>query len=173
MALKTTSSRRAAPPARLLRLATGGCSAESRVIWSSPPGQHETPAAVLGPCCFARPCLERPLFAGARRLDSYAVDAERRQVRGRHLGAAVAEGEVVLLRAALVAMSFDPDPILRILVQPCGRLAQCFLRFRVERRRVEGEERVPDPAALASDPACFADVLAQDLARICLGLHEI
>ena len=56
--------------------------------------------------------VERPLFAVADGADARGVDAESHQIVLGGVGAAVAEGEVVLLGAALVAVSFDQKVVL-------------------------------------------------------------
>src|SRR5207245_5024130 len=53
---------------------------------------------------------ERPLFAVGDRLDAASVDAVARQVLLRRGGAPIAEGQVVFIRPALVAVPADADP---------------------------------------------------------------
>ena len=79
----------------------------------------------------------------------------------------------LLLGAAFVAMPLDADAELRILAQPHRGLAQRLLRVVVERRSVEREERIADPAAFASDPVRLDDVFAQDVALLGLRRHEV
>src|SRR5271169_7068232 len=56
------------------------------------------------------------------------------------LSAALAEGEIVFARAALVAMTFDRHGDIRITPQPIGLTGQDLLRFRGDIRSVKGEE---------------------------------
>src|SRR6266853_5223679 len=52
--------------------------------------------------------IERPLFAVGRRLDAAGVDAVAHEILLGGSRPTVAEGEVVLVGAALVAMTRDP-----------------------------------------------------------------
>ena len=81
-------------------------------------------APVLRPSLFGVRRIEWPLLAVADGADARRVDAEGHQVVLRRLRAAVAEGQVVLLGAALVAVAFDQKVVLRILFQPVGRRCQ-------------------------------------------------
>src|SRR5260221_11654593 len=62
----------------------------------------------------------RTLLAVADGLDARRRNALGDQVLARRVGAALAEGEVVLARAALVAMAGDGDRVIGVLLQPFG-----------------------------------------------------
>src|SRR5258707_10388654 len=101
-------------------------------------------AAVLRPRGVVMARIERPLFAVADGAHARPVDAERGQEVARRIGAAVAEGQVVLLGSALVAMSFDEQVVVRMRLQPGGRGGQRDLSLARQRRCVEVVERVLD-----------------------------
>src|SRR6478672_2356670 len=71
------------------------------------PNENEVRAAVLRPRRFIMTRVERTLFAVAHRFDARGIDAERRQIFACNICATIAEGEVVLLGATLVAVTFD------------------------------------------------------------------
>src|SRR5204863_3421234 len=88
--------------------------------------------------------------------------------------AAIAEGEVVLLGATLVAVAFDQQVVLPVLLQPVGRGGEGRLRRGRERRLVEVEEGVLDVAARLRNPVQLFDVggkRRRDDLRV--GLHEV
>src|ERR1700756_3233953 len=97
-------------------------------------------AAVLGPGRLVMAGIERALLAVADGADAAGVDAEGDQILLGLVGAAGAEREVVLLGAALVAMAFDEQVVLRIFLQPGGRGGQRRLRVGGQRRIVVFEE---------------------------------
>src|SRR5256886_4684533 len=66
-------------------------------------------APVLRPRRFVVAVDERLFFTPRLRLDAAGVDPVRHEVLLRGLGPTVAEGEVVLVRPALVAVTADPD----------------------------------------------------------------
>src|SRR3546814_4656714 len=67
-------------------------------------------AAVLGIGRFGRTEFGRTFLAIADDVDAARVDAERRQVIFRGVGAALAEGDVVVAGAAFVGVTFERDP---------------------------------------------------------------
>src|SRR5258708_23464628 len=85
------------------------------------PYQDEMVAAVFGPRRFVVTWIERTLLAVADCADAACIDAESDEILFGLVGAAVTEGEVVLLGAALVAMSFDEQVVLPVLLEPCRR----------------------------------------------------
>src|SRR6267143_5758142 len=72
---------------------------------------------VLRPGGFIVTIHERPLLAPGLRLDAAAIDPVAHEVLLGGLRAAVAERQVVLVRAALVAVPADPDPQIGIGLQ--------------------------------------------------------
>src|SRR6185369_15154261 len=104
-------------------------------------------AAVLRPRRLVMTRIERTLFAVAHRAHARGVDAERGEVFLRDVRALVAEGEVVLLRAALVAVPFDEEVVrLAVALQPVRGAGQRRLRLGAERRFVIAEKGVLDIA---------------------------
>src|SRR5262249_32327727 len=93
---------------------------------------------------FVMPFHGRPLLAVGDGLQPVPVDAERDEIVLHGIGAPLAQREVVFARAALVAVTFDRDAILRVLLQPCGLLLQRVLRIRANLVAVVVEE---DPIA--------------------------
>src|SRR5471030_1570796 len=81
-------------------------------------------ATVAGPGAFVGTDNFRPFLAVADGLDAIGGQALRDQVLADGRRPALAEGEVVLARAALVAMAFDGDLVGRILFQPSSLLVQ-------------------------------------------------
>src|SRR5688572_4226353 len=69
----------------------------------------ELGAPVLRPRTFVVTLHQRPLFTPRLRLDAARIDPVAHEILLRGLRAAVAEGEVVLVRAALVAVTPDAD----------------------------------------------------------------
>src|SRR5262245_25298851 len=105
--------------------------------------QHEMRAAILRPCRLTVSSVEGTLFAVADGADAARVHAEGDEVLLRGVGALVAEREVVLLGAALVAVAFDEHVVLfPVALQPRRRRAQRRLRLGRQRRFVEAEEGV-------------------------------
>src|SRR5262249_29450249 len=70
---------------------------------------HEVSAPVLRPAGLARFGADGTLLAVRDRLDPRAIDPQRGEIVLRGVGAPLPEREVVLVRAALVAMSLDQD----------------------------------------------------------------
>lgn len=81
-------------------------------------------APVLLPAALVRLPADRPLLAVAGGAQARFGDAERDEVRLGRLGPALAEREVVLVRAALVAVPLDRDGELGPLPQEIGVLRQ-------------------------------------------------
>src|SRR5439155_11245427 len=80
----------------------------------------EVRAAVLGPRGLVVSRVERKFFAVAHRTEAIGGDAERDQIRARGDGAPLAQRQIVLGRAALVAVAFDRHAPARILLQHGG-----------------------------------------------------
>src|SRR5437879_121569 len=78
---------------------------------------NEMPAAVLLPASLVALSAERLLFAVADRLDAAGVNSPRSQCVLHRRGTLVAQGQVVLSRAALVAGSLDGEVDAGMLVQ--------------------------------------------------------
>src|SRR6266404_2320936 len=97
-------------------------------------------AAILRPGCFVRAEYGRPLLAVADRLHPTRIDAQRDQVVPGRRGATLAESQVVLARAALVAMAFDHEAVLRIGLQPRGLLLKLRLRLGGQIVAIRSEE---------------------------------
>src|SRR5439155_3928650 len=66
----------------------------------------------------------RPLLAIADHGDPRAVDPDRHDVVPRRLGPALAESEVVLVRAPLVTVTLDQHERVRVGLQPVGVLVE-------------------------------------------------
>src|SRR5439155_75944 len=81
----------------------------------------------------------RPLFAVGHRLDATAVDTVAHEVLLGGRRAPVAEGEVVLVRAALVAVPGDADPEVRVRLEDGHLLIEDRDVFRPDVRLVEVE----------------------------------
>src|SRR5215469_17888382 len=119
----------ARPPRQLALGALTACSVHGRYR-----------AAVLRVGLFARAGNGGALLAVADRRNAGSRNARRNQDVLRRLGAPLAEREIVLARAALVAMALDRDCNVRIAPQPIGLSRQGFLRFRCDVGPVEREE---------------------------------
>src|SRR5574341_1814880 len=89
------------PSARANALRTAGVVTTAR--------DFELGAPVLRPRALVVAVHGRPLLAPRLRLDAARIDAVTHEVLLRGLRAAIAEGEVVLVRAALVTVSPDAD----------------------------------------------------------------
>ena len=83
-------------------------------------GDEEVRAAVLLPAVFRLLGAEGALLAVGDGADPGRVDAERDQVLAGRVCAPVAEREVVLGRAAVVAVAFDQELRARVRLQPVG-----------------------------------------------------
>src|ERR1700694_3397011 len=77
---------------------------------------HQMCAAVLGPRALIVSRVERPFLAVADGAYPVSVDAQRHEVFLGGVRATITEGEGVLLRSTLVAMTFDEQVVLRILL---------------------------------------------------------
>ena len=100
--------------------------------------QHRPP--VLGPDCIAAAEHGGPLLAVTDNLDAVRRDAQADEILHCRVGAPLAQGEVVLARATLIAMALDVGPVLRILLQPGGPALDLRLRLGLQVRLVEVEE---------------------------------
>src|SRR5689334_20977343 len=78
---------------------------------------HKVTPPVMGKRLFGLAGVEGELLAVADRAHPFRRDAERDQERFHRDGATFSESEVVLSRAAIVAVSFDGDHPARILLQ--------------------------------------------------------
>src|SRR5207245_10972614 len=74
-------------------------------------------AAILGPGLLVVAGIDGPLFAVRHRLDATRVDAVTQEVLLGRRGAPIAQGQVVLVGAALVAVSADADTQSRVRLQ--------------------------------------------------------
>src|SRR5437879_507259 len=81
---------------------------------------EEVGAAVLRPALLRLLGAERALLAVAERAHAGPRDAPGEEVLQRGLRAMVAEGEVVLVGAPVVAVAFDQDDGARVVPQPLG-----------------------------------------------------
>src|SRR3989442_1152377 len=81
---------------------------------------EEVGATVLGPARLGVLPAHGPLLAVAQRGDPLRLDATRDEVVHRGLGASVAEGHVVGVRAPLVAVTLDEDERGRVRPKPGG-----------------------------------------------------
>src|SRR5690606_16655457 len=86
--------------------------------------RHRHRAAVLRPGGFVGAEGFRALLAIADRRDADRVDTECGEIVLGGIGAALAKGEVIFTRTALVAMALDGDALLRIALQPLRLAAQ-------------------------------------------------
>src|SRR6185312_7289773 len=125
-----------------------------RCRWSPKSVDDRHTAAVLRPGGLVRAEHGGTLLAVADRLDAVGRDAQRHQRIAYRRRAALAEGEVVLARAALVAMTLDRHRHVRIFLQPLGLTLQRGPALGLDRRLVEVEEDAvaaapPPPPALA------------------------
>src|SRR5579862_4095659 len=113
-----------------------------RDIGYLPRGEEEVSPAVLLPAVFGLRGAERPFLAVGDGPDPRAVDSERGQVLASRVGAPVAEREVVLRRAAVVAMTLDQELRARMGLEPIrigGERSACIV---AQVRLVVVEERV-------------------------------
>src|SRR5262252_2848755 len=104
---------------------------------------------VLGERRLVRARGERAFLAEGDDLHAVARDAEAREVVARRAGALLAEREVVLGRAALVAVALDRDVSAALALQPVRVLLEDAARLVAERRAVELEVDVGERAAFA------------------------
>src|SRR5262245_9159787 len=119
---------------------------------------HQHAAAVLRPRGLVRAEDGGALLAVADRRHAAGVDALRDEVVLRRGGAALAEPEVVLARAALVAVTLDRRGRVRVLLQEGRPALDLAARLRLQLRLVVVEEHaVADFAA--------EDLLPRALAR--------
>src|SRR5215510_6975261 len=116
-----------------------GCPPASALARALPFLDEELIAAVLGPARLVVLGAGRALLAVRDDGDSVALHALGHQVIHGGLGAAVTEGEVVVVRAALVGVPLDEEQIVRIGVEPLRARVQDLGIARTHRRLVEGE----------------------------------
>src|SRR6185437_698288 len=94
------------------------------------------------------------LLAVAQGLEARGGHALGDQVLADRGGAALAEGQVVLARAALVAMAFDGDLVVGVLLQPGSLLVERLAAVLANRGLVGGEvHAVTDVLAEVGDGA--------------------
>src|SRR5262249_3714454 len=110
--------------------------------------RHEMHAPVPRVALLVLLTAERQLLAVADRREPVPRDAERREVVLDGLGAPSAEREVVLDRAALVAVSLDLGARARVALQPLGVRGEDVACAAVELVGVVGEVDVLQHAAL-------------------------
>ncbi len=91
------------------------------------------------PAGFRRLRAERALFAVADRLHALSLDPEVLKIAGRRIRPLLAEGEVVLVGPAVVAVAFDREALLRAGLEKLRHLAQGFAGLAAEFRAVEIE----------------------------------
>src|SRR5262245_19500690 len=84
----------------------------------------ELGAAVLRPRRFGLRAIDRALFAVGDGLDPLLADTERHQIAPRGTSAALAERDVVLARPAVVAVSFEDEIPVRMLLHDHGHVLQ-------------------------------------------------
>src|SRR5262249_31593082 len=121
-------------------LAGAPCTPRSARAVSAKPsvdGRHAAP--ILRPRGFVGADHRRTLLAVADGRDAIRRDAERDEHVLHRLGAALAEREVVLPRAALVAMTFDRHRAVGVLLHPGRLLLKDLARLRSDVGLVEGE----------------------------------
>jgi len=87
-------------------------------------GWDEVAAAVLGVALFAGLHAEGLFLAEADGVHAIAGDAESDEIRADGIGAAYAESQVVFGGAAFVAVAFDGDAGLRIVLEEVGGLGE-------------------------------------------------
>src|SRR5262244_333788 len=110
--------------------------------------EHGDAAAVLRERDIVMPRILRPLLAVGDRLDAVGIDAERDEIILHGVGATLAERQVVLARAALVAMALDRDRVLPVLLQPRRLLLERVLRIGADLIAVVVEEHAVADADL-------------------------
>src|SRR5438093_6336044 len=98
---------------------------------------NEFAAAVLGPRGFAVARIGRAVFAKADGVNTVAIDSEVDQILANGQRAALSKGEVVLLGAALVAVSFDQDAHVGIALEIPGDGLDFAGFARLDRRAVK------------------------------------
>src|SRR5437867_4192803 len=69
----------------------------------------ELAAAILGPGSFVMAGINWPVFTVGSGVDEIRIDSDANQRFANGHGATLAEGTVVFLRAALIAMAFNPQ----------------------------------------------------------------
>src|SRR5947209_14934921 len=85
---------------------------------------EEVAPTVLAPARLGVLVAQRALLAIADHGDPRAVDSDRHDVVSCRLGPALAEGEVVLVRAPLVTVTLDQHERGRVGLQPVGVLVE-------------------------------------------------
>src|SRR6266542_6823488 len=97
-------------------------------------------AAILGPGVFRVIRIERELLAVAHGAEPFGGDAERYQISARRQRTPLAQGEVVLRGAALIAVAFDRHDPGAVLLQDLGVGRERLLTFGGNLGAVEIEE---------------------------------
>src|SRR3989441_271606 len=128
-------------PGRATRTTGGAARVSALRLLQDVPARDdlELIVAVLRPGLLVVARVERPLFAVGHRLEATAVDAVAHEVLLGGRRAPVAEGEVVLVRAALVAVPGDADPEVRVRLEDGHLLIEDRDVFRPDVRLVEVE----------------------------------
>src|SRR6185295_20096088 len=93
------------------------------------PGDDHVAAAVLRPAALLALGADRPLLAVGERAQARVRDAERGEVVLDRVGAALAERQVELVRAALVGVAFDQELKLRRALEQVGVARQAVAGF--------------------------------------------
>src|SRR5438876_512296 len=111
----------------------------------------ELVAAVLRPRRLVVPRRERPLLTVGHGLDATPVDAVTHEILLRGRGASVAEGQVVFVRPALVAVARDANPQIGVRLQDRDLLVEdggvlgaevCLVEVEMDHRGEQGAHRV-------------------------------
>jgi hypothetical protein len=112
-------------------------------------------AAVLGIGFFGRTEFGRTFLAIADDVDPRRIDAERREIVFRGIGAAFAERDIVVAGAAFVGMAFERDADGGVALQPLRLVLQRRLVLRVDIILVVIEKtRSPSRPTLARKSSC-------------------
>ena len=106
-------------------------------------------ATIAGPAAFVGRHAQRTLFAVRDELHAVGVDTLRDQVLAHGVRTTIAESKVVFTGAALIAVTFDGQRTVRVLVEPLRLRTEAGLVFSVEVITVEVElDRVADDASI-------------------------
>src|SRR5215468_9251998 len=101
--------------------------------------REEVVPAVLRPAALVVLSAHRPFLAVGDHGDAIRSDALGLQVAHGRLGTALAEGQVVLVGATLVAVAVDPNELVRIRLEPVHVGIERLRITRTNPVRVEGE----------------------------------
>src|SRR3989449_145871 len=101
--------------------------------------RHQVITAVLPPCGLVVSGRARTLLAVADRRDARGFETEVQEVRPRSVGTALAEGQVVLTRAPLVAVSLHAQVLVWALLRPIEERLQRVPCLRTQLGAVESE----------------------------------